>query len=454
MSQLIRNNATDVITNLMTIGIENTRFNVGLSNNFAINVDKFNFIYDSTSRDYYIIQHRMGDEVIPRTIIFELTEEFINMTIDEIKNILYGSVIKVIVGGQPILNNPLDLYAHLEKPIKINNKIIIKFPFDYLLKKLMLVGMNYHDVKYIIKFDSNMPVFFSNVSMNIELKYLDSNERHDIVMNQNEYLIQYITSEIIDLEVLNLEPQSQFRLMANFNGITKGYFIQGNIDQLMSIELCLNSHTRLLYDDDMIYTFCQRISENLIYVPLVPSNINFRELTNTTYNGGLNQSRMDNITFKLEFSQPQIKFSIHSITLNLAIVMSGMMGIAYHHEFIYINSSFNRRQTSMPMPMPMSINSWQQVYQIINLDKNNICPITHEPFESNDSYCVCITCSHNFNYDSMCEWLQNHNNCPMCRTIWTNKIKYINQLESLELTELTELSESSKLTELSESLEY
>lgn len=333
---------------LKVIDCEKHCLNIGFNDRFLKKYVEYNFIYEKKINKYTLDQSREADIVIPKQLIFELEDEFGNTTIDEIKNALYGSEINIYVGSINILTNLLDLYVHLENPIKINNKIIIKFPFDYLLDKFVTIDLAYSSIRYIIKFNHNMIMRFSNISMNAELTYIDDEQRRCFKKrNKYSYLIQYIQSEIIDLMLIDQLPQMEFVQKVNFKHMTKGYFIQGKIDELTNVELYLDDVLRFSYDYIILHTLCNRISENLIYISLTGSNMNYKEITHESYKGGFNQNLIDKIVFKLKFSRPQIRFSIYSITLNAVQISNGMMGVYFYKnddQIININTAYTNNK--------------------------------------------------------------------------------------------------------------
>ena len=60
----------------------------------------------------------------------------------------------------------------------------------------------------------------------------------------------------------------------------------------------------------------------------------------------------------------------------------------------------------------------------------NICPITQSKIKINDLYMICDICHYSYHEDSLKIWLENHNNCPNCRSNWTNKTIYKNTEEA------------------------
>ena len=74
---------------------------------------------------------------------------------------------------------------------------------------------------------------------------------------------------------------------------------------------------------------------------------------------------------------------------------------------------------------------WKYVNKIINLTKNNECPISFIKFESGCKYCVCTTCKYNINADILEKCFAEGNECcPMCRSEWTDFTIYINNFDN------------------------
>ena len=56
-----------------------------------------------------------------------------------------------------------------------------------------------------------------------------------------------------------------------------------------------------------------------------------------------------------------------------------------------------------------------------------ICSICFSNIENENKYMNCNTCNKNFMAESLRQWLIQDNSCPLCRSVWTNRIIYINK---------------------------
>ena len=77
-----------------------------------------------------------------------------------------------------------------------------------------------------------------------------------------------------------------------------------------------------------------------------------------------------------------------------------------------------------------SESEWITLYKIINMDKNDECPVSYNAFTDGCSYCVCAVCKYNIDADSLKHYFNLGNkSCPMCRGQWTEFIIYINKTD-------------------------
>ena len=71
---------------------------------------------------------------------------------------------------------------------------------------------------------------------------------------------------------------------------------------------------------------------------------------------------------------------------------------------------------------------WPIINKLIDLTKNNECPISYNKFDDNCLYCICDTCNYNIDYENLKQWFDGKTikTCPMCRNTWTKFIIYKN----------------------------
>jgi hypothetical protein len=112
----------------------------------------------------------------------------------------------------------------------------------------------------------------------------------------------------------------------------------------------------------------------------------------------------------------------------LALVASG-------HPYIHDNPLFFAQQFSANLNMYPVNQINDNIFlgpilnKIINLEKNDECPISNISFIPNCTYCICSTCKYNIDADTLKECFKfNDKKCPMCRSEWTDFNIYKNNL--------------------------
>lgn len=433
--------------NIVAYGAENASHGIS-QGRYSIENVQTDFVYSDASVGYtYCFNRETGcmiDQMVPKYFIFELNDEFADITVEHFVDSLLESTIKI----DGFLSNYLELYAHMETPIKLNNKIILKFPFEHLLVKFFVAETQRSPIHYSLKLSDILINYVCKISMCSELTYVDNDDRRRSLEGYpREHLVQQITSHVVNLS----DSSTEFVQMIGFSGITKGYLIEGNVNDLTRFELFLEGHARINYDELMIHLFCQKITDRLMFVPFGLQNSNYKNISTDAYNCGLNQSRINRKKFRLVFKQPQTRVAIHSITINTMRLISGLMGLAYSTMYDTPNTQVNvannveqanREYERMHILERNAVNAanatrtkstnttgWKRQSKLIDLTRNDICPIELSPFEPDCAYCVCSTCMNNYSYTAMSTWMKIKNTCPTCKTSWTNQIVYINKMD-------------------------
>ena len=107
---------------------------------------------------------------------------------------------------------------------------------------------------------------------------------------------------------------------------------------------------------------------------------------------------------------------------------------AYHPEFDsefpfveYVSNLF-LNTTCIPTDGIEPLKKLKTIKQKITKEsKNKVCPITYEKIKRGETYLTCDTCKYNFSEKAIRKHLENKNTCPMCRSDFELKNKYINE---------------------------
>ncbi len=76
------------------------------------------------------------------------------------------------------------------------------------------------------------------------------------------------------------------------------------------------------------------------------------------------------------------------------------------------------------------IKEWVNEYRLIlDADRNKDCPVTMEPINHGETYCICSECKYNFSEFAIDTIAKNKFNfdCPICRTVWSDFTYYKNE---------------------------
>ena len=399
-----------------------------------------NIMQKLNNNTYKINQQRYSDIILPEYLVFEFVD---NISVDDFMDVVIKDTsFRVEIGGHQIWNIPLYLCANLNKPKKIGNKkISLKLSFDMLISGIDVVALQLYEINYYLNNINYLQYNdLENISVVVKGTYIDTPIRQQIAQQPHETLIQQIQYKGEEIHT------SLYMVGLNFNNLTKGYFIEGNIDLITNFELLLNGHIRWKYDETLLSLYAKRISDNLIYIPFNTDNLDNYKLPaedRTSYIGSLNSSRIDNTVMNFIFSENyhyqggnQIKiYALSAEKFRYGYTNGGGSGLgtamlSNGSDYININNNINNNiiTTSTQIHEISSLDEWEIINKLINLDRNNECPISLSPFNDNDKYCMCSTCNCNFSYDAFKDWIIEapHKVCPTCRSQWTELVVYVN----------------------------
>lgn len=381
--------------------------------------------FDGANETRYIEIERLSDTVMPSYIIINTN---IPMNLEQFITSIGNSKFNMEIGGARIFENRISLYIGLGLIRQLDSVTFsIGIPYSQYNDDLYLIALQYHRVKCYLKLDRFD--FISDCSLVLEYKYLSTNTRRDIAQNSHEKYLQLFQSSYTELT----QPTNSITQNLPFDLISKGLLIETDINNVSSIRLKLNGINRWDYNSTMLKLYSRQISPGIFYIPF-NSKIDLFNKDITTYRSGLNFSRIDQAEFTINFSQPVTKLGVHSLYFNILRIMSGMAGLAFSaHASIEISTSNmpHAQPTLWPFssnPITTSTIVWNRVNKILLGLKNTDCPITYNPINTGDEYCVCSTCKYNFSKTAFIDTCvySNKYKCPICRSQWTDWTIYTN----------------------------
>ena len=244
--------------------------------------------------------------------------------------------------------------------------------------------------------------------------------------------IQQMHSHVINLQESTLVITQN--LSSTFSGLSKGYFLEGNIDRISSFNIWLNGHKFHHYNKIMLQLYSTKIHDNLLFLPFSASCKDYINRNRYTFVAGLNHGRIDSIVCEITFTTPQTYFAIHSVEFNILTYNTGQTKCKYNNDVQFINVFSTNNSRYMPPtlddiiytnPSPIE---WNTENKIIDITRNDECPIMYSRFENGCIYATCETCNVNVDADALKTYFNTifTKTCPCCRSQWTNFIVYVN----------------------------
>ena len=345
---------------------------------------------------------------------------FTNPDVDNMVNVKKLVLILELCSGN--LHFPLSLLINLNEPIICEGKMYINLCFDFLFGEIKNVGLGFSDFVFKLINTENTDVyginFIEDFGLLTNLSYLELSERRRIVQNNFEHIVQQITFIDIRTDINDQNKKTNiYNVYLPFSNISKGLFVEcDNVDNINNIILKMDEHERLNYNKILLKLKCQKISNNLLYIPF--NKKSYKENTSESYEGGINfdlQHYGITITFDIDVSNVKI----YSLNANMYRQMAGCGGLAYENKLYYKIIGLTDSL--------LDLNQESEFYEN-NRPDNSLCPITLESFKDGDKYMACRKCKNNFSEEALKTWLRNKKNCPTCRSTWTNNKIYTNSL--------------------------
>ncbi len=364
-----------------------------------------------------VIDNFHGDTCNFKYLIFKTQN---NMSINEFINNLGNSTFDLTFDNLFIFSNHLILYTKLNPIKQINsNTFCIEIPWEKFNNEIVL--LYYHKIKCLIKLDN--PNIISEISLLIENKYFNNQQKEKMIKSKNIKPIQLFQSHHVSLN------QSTYKVKSKLDFIlfSRGIIIDTDINNINSFQLTCNGLNLINYDKVMLLLLSKNIGSNLYYIPF-DCSIDFFNKDVESFNSGINFSNYDIITI-IEFDTPIQNFSLYSLYLNYLIYENGK------NSLVYLNPYNNYQTQNDGFHFSNTVNQnnnkiiWKFMNKILDNCRNTICPITYNEINVNDTYCVCNKCKYNLSETFFKEYIEKYDNkrCPICKTIWDNWTIYTNK---------------------------
>ena len=393
---------------------------------------------------------RNRDTFLPEYLVFETT----GIDLNQFKNVIKNARFSLCGNALDLVSGSLSFYTELEGIEQINNGFVVKLPLYFMTNPIMIVCAPYCSFKLRIDNINDVNNFIQNVFCMVKNTILGHQFRQQIQRNPQVQFVQLSCSHS------SYPIQFSHSVDLRLSGLTTGYFIETNAP-ILSIQMFINQYSILNFGIFEINTYCKRITNNLIYVPLT-NDSNFRSRDFGRYSSGVNQDRVDHIRMTIEFNQNEPlpeKVGVHCFSYNQFRYSDGCIGIGMVPFNSDIDDRNVRHQPNNENARPVypendieseyeneedipvfeeeevkqreydhKFYSWPRHNKPLNVAKNTQCPISLEVIKENDEYCTCAICSYNFDFTILKNYFttKREMNCPMCRAEWTGKFIYTN----------------------------
>jgi hypothetical protein len=404
---------------LRAVGVQNTLLNL---EQIAIEINDTPFQWHGNC--YKNIVSRTGDIHNPSGLIIKSS-----LNITEIWSKIHD--IRLIIGGNIIFKINNEILKMISEVINTGtNEWLFKIKFDILIGSIPIYALMYHNITFEIHVSDTNGI--DEIRLINTYKFVENTRA--LLEQQCELPIQQFQGG--DYE---FQEQTEMRIRCNFDLLCKGFFINGNIDNISNITLKLNNHTRYSYNTALIHYACKRINSNTLYIPFNPG-ANWMENTFSSYEGSLNTSRIDNMEMIINFNRPERKIGLYAINNNTLRILHGMAGLRMGGGLMNSPADSVARETFTPMTFTPMIRpshsigissgviqmNWTSSTKIISPDKA-YCSISLENINEGDEYCECAKCNNCFLAESLkTSFTHLAKKCPLCRETWTNWIVYEN----------------------------
>ena len=344
-----------------------------------------------------------------------------NMTIEEFNQTIEHGKFDIIIGNV-VISDYLSLYTKLKPVQKIDNIITIKLPFEYLHKELLQIACQCAECN--VKVHNIDTSLFNNCSIITDLIFYNNQERRMYTGETQNRMIQMFETQSIN---------SNNHIDLSFNLMSKGYFIEGDIDNISEIDIVCDNISRIKYNRLMIHLLCKKISNNLLYISF--NNKDWQNCTSNSFVGSLNHGEHE---FKMKITNNNnCEYKIHALSCNSIKYENGYYSIM---ENSTLNGLIVDPRNIIPMGQIIELTQnnvnrlpsanryvivWTDVRKKLSEDEEHVCIICQEDIGM--YYASCSSCNNNYDYDSLKHWYGINKTCPLCRTPWINTNRYINE---------------------------
>ncbi len=253
-------------------------------------VDKFKQNNENKTKYLFDIP-RIADQYELHGIMITIAEDAKEITSEKEGNHIKNAILTLTVAGHVASRTMLGFLAKSQTAVKWENANCIllsdnsRYPLD-------ICSLPHNLFSYELEVDCPG---IADISAIGNYRLLNLDKRKQLTELPHTQIIPINDAHVIESNCMSQVLKSRLE----FNGVTRGYFINGDIDNLENVTLLFNGHERWNYDKLMLRILGTRVSDKMLYLSF--DGLHYSNKSDRC-NSGLNCSGIDNQTIKLTFS--------------------------------------------------------------------------------------------------------------------------------------------------------
>ena len=314
-----------------------------------------------------------------------------------------------------ILSVPAALICALGTVDYVGTRLTIRCDFNMFFDRIKLINISW-GARLSITLTALSLNYVTNVSFLVRGAHHDTDERRAFAMDPNNITpIQQIDHQTVQ----SLVPAQHFTFEYELDRLTKGFFIEGGIQDISSARFTMSNGQDLWnYYATELATIGRDVGGKYLFVPF-NDQADLRSNTAYSFVGGF--TSRDPVQLTVTYNALRPRASAHALTSNTLRYHGGVATLASQHPDIIINQLPGVVRTSqIPEPVPAI---WTRTERSLDPERN-VCPISYETITGD--FCECEQCHHAFTATAFQTYAETRRPliCPMCRAPWITRVIY------------------------------
>jgi hypothetical protein len=299
--------------------------------------------------------------------------------------------LRISIGGTLIHMVPIVLLASLGTLTYTESRLTISFDFCMFMSRILLLNRQ----PVIISLETLTTTNVSSVRFMLNRVSTDDQERHLLTYGDHDLPLQQIQTQTLQASP---EPTQHFTFHPSMTQFTKGFFLEGTVQDISSVRLTMTDRTRgelWMYYAGELSVLAHPVTDRYLFVPF-NHRADMRSTAPDSYLGSF--AYRGPIELTVTYNGPRSRATIHSMVSNKLKYRAGVL----QHE---------------------RAAQWSRVVKTLNPERS-MCPITYDNIGGD--YCECDTCHYAFDATALQNYVAGKSDptCPTCRSSWTSRVVY------------------------------